>query len=67
MTRQRVVGVGPGTEERRELGGVLGRWLAVEGWSLLTGAGRGAMTSATRAFCAVHGRHVPGGGRGGDP
>ncbi len=54
MARQVVIGVmGSGTDELPDLAEPLGRWIAQEGWSLLTGAGRGVMTSVTRAFCAV--------------
>lgn len=52
-----IVGVmGSGEHEHRERAEPLGRWLALEGVHLLTGAGRGVMTAVSRAFAAVQPR-----------
>jgi predicted Rossmann-fold nucleotide-binding protein len=55
MTRRLpIVGVmGSGEAEHAEKAEPLGRWLAGQGVHLLTGAGRGVMTAASRAFQAV--------------
>lgn len=52
-----VVGVmGSGDEAHADKAGELGRWLAGQGVHLLTGAGRGVMTSVSEAFASVGGR-----------
>lgn len=57
IKKLRVVGVlGSGQEEWRELSEELGRWLALEGYHLLTGGGKGVMTAVARAFTAVESR-----------
>jgi len=49
-----VVGVmGSGTVKWDHLAEPLGRWLAENGYDLLTGAGQGTMLSVCRAFCSV--------------
>lgn len=49
-----VVGVlGSGEHEHAEKAESVGRWLASQGVHLLTGAGRGVMEAASRAFQAV--------------
>jgi uncharacterized protein (TIGR00725 family) len=51
MARRWMVGVlGSGSEEHAALAEPLGRWLAHEGFDLLTGGGRGVMTAVCRAF-----------------
>ena len=58
-----VIGVmGSGRDPHEEKAQLLGRWLAHEGVHLLTGGGRGVMTSVSRAFSEVEGRrgHVIG-------
>jgi uncharacterized protein (TIGR00725 family) len=45
--------MGSGGDEHDELARPLGEWLAHRGVHLLTGGGRGAMESASRAFHAV--------------
>jgi uncharacterized protein (TIGR00725 family) len=48
---RRVIGVmGSGTEEHAELAVPLGRWLAVQGFDLLTGGGGGVMAAVCRGF-----------------
>jgi uncharacterized protein (TIGR00725 family) len=55
--RRGVVGVmGSGTDEHAGLAEPLGRWLAAEGFDLLTGGGQGVMAAACRGFQAVAGR-----------
>ncbi|HEV3105200.1 MAG TPA: DNA-binding protein [Trinickia sp.] len=49
-----IIGVmGSGSSEWPELAVPLGRWLAQNGFDLLTGAGGGVMLAASRAFAAV--------------
>jgi len=55
--RPPVVGVlGSGDAEHRDKAASLGRWLATQSVHLLTGGGRGVMTSVAEAFAAVPGR-----------
>lgn len=54
--RRPVVGVmGSGRDEtpHEDLAAPLGRWLAREGYHLLTGGGGGVMAATARAFCSV--------------
>lgn len=52
-----IVGVmGSGRHEHVELAAPLGRWLASEGVSLLTGGGQGVMAAVSRAFHEVEDR-----------
>ncbi|HEX8436590.1 molybdenum cofactor carrier protein [Archangium sp.] len=56
-TRREVIGLlGSGTEEHRALVEPLARWLARQGFHLLTGAGGGVMRAAAEAFVAVEER-----------
>ncbi len=51
VERRPIVGVmGSGVESHEDLAAPLGRAIAANGWHLLTGAGRGTMTAASRAF-----------------
>ncbi|MEK6420869.1 MAG: DNA-binding protein [Burkholderia gladioli] len=53
-----IVGVmGSGKQEWPELAEPLGRWIAEQGFDLLTGAGRGVMLSTARAFMGTPNRH----------
>jgi uncharacterized protein (TIGR00725 family) len=53
VRRVPVVGVmGSGTDEHRERSGRLGRWLAEIGVHLLTGGGKGVMSSVSEAFAS---------------
>jgi uncharacterized protein (TIGR00725 family) len=57
VTLRRLIGVlGSGTDEHADLAEPLGRWLAEEGYDLLTGGGQGVMAAACRGFAAVPGR-----------
>lgn len=57
VRRRPVVGVmGSGTEPHDDLAVPLGRLLAARGVDLLTGGGRGVMTSVSRAFAETPGR-----------
>ena len=57
MNRLPIVGVmGSGDVEWAERTTDLGRWLARNGVHLLTGGGKGVMTSVSRAFCEVPNR-----------
>jgi predicted Rossmann-fold nucleotide-binding protein len=57
QTRREVIGVlGSGKEEHREWVEPLARWIATQGFHLLTGAGGGVMGAAAEAFVAVEGR-----------
>ena len=57
MNRLPIVGVmGSGEVEWAERTTDLGRWLAMSGVHLLTGGGKGAMTSVSRAFFEVPNR-----------
>lgn len=57
VRRRPVVGVmGSGSEPHDDLAVPLGRWLARRGVDLLTGGGRGVMTSVSRAFAETPGR-----------
>jgi uncharacterized protein (TIGR00725 family) len=50
----KTIGVmGSGTEPWTELAEPLGRWIAENGYNLLTGGGQGVMLSVTRGFCSV--------------
>ncbi|MBV8248389.1 MAG: DNA-binding protein [Comamonas sp.] len=52
-----IIGVmGSGQVEWPALSGPLGRWLAENGFDLLTGAGRGVMLATARAFSSSQGR-----------
>src|SRR5262249_29779612 len=52
-----MVGVmGSGTEEHADLAEPLGRWIAEQGYDLLTGGGQGVMAAASRGFASVPGR-----------
>ncbi len=54
VLRMQTVGVmGSGKQPWIELAAPLGRALALAGCHLLTGGGRGVMTSVSKAFCAV--------------
>ncbi|HEX8825840.1 MAG TPA: molybdenum cofactor carrier protein [Archangium sp.] len=56
-TRREVIGVlGSGREEHRAWVEPLARWIAAQGFHLLTGAGGGVMRAAAEAFVAVEGR-----------
>lgn len=53
-TRRPVVGVmGSGVSEHTDLAEPLGKWVAEQGFHLLTGGGGGVMRSVSRAFCSV--------------
>ena len=55
--RRSLIGVlGSGTDEHADLAEPLGRWLAEQGYDLLTGGGQGVMAAACRGFAAVPGR-----------
>jgi predicted Rossmann-fold nucleotide-binding protein len=55
--RRIVIGVmGSGTAEHPDLAAPLGRWIAEEGFDLLTGGGGGVMEAVARAFTAVEPR-----------
>jgi uncharacterized protein (TIGR00725 family) len=57
VTRRRIIGVmGSGEDDHRSLATPLGRWIAAEGFDLLTGAGRGVMAAVAKAFVATPGR-----------
>ena len=45
--------MGSGSDEHAHLAEPLGRWLAAEGYHLLTGGGGGVMATVSRAFCSV--------------
>ncbi len=71
VKRLPVIGVmGSGTEPYEKFVAPLGRWLAQNGFHLLTGGGGGVMASVSRAFTAVRQRQglcigiIPGGGSG---
>lgn len=52
-----IVGVmGSGKTEWETLSTPLGKWIATQGFDLLTGAGQGVMLSTARAFSTTHGR-----------
>src|SRR5215470_16397553 len=52
-----VVGVlGSGVDDHSDKAAALGRWLGTQPVHLLTGGGRGVMTSVAEAFAAVPGR-----------
>lgn len=52
-----IIGVmGSGSSEWPELATPLGTWIALHGFDLLTGAGRGVMLCAARAFSAARAR-----------
>ncbi len=56
-SRRPIIGVmGSGTDPHAELARPLGAWIAERGFHLLTGGGRGVMTSVASAYCAVAGR-----------
>jgi len=56
-TRREVIGIlGSGKEEHRAWVEPLARWVATQGFHLLTGAGGGVMRAAAEAFVAVEGR-----------
>jgi uncharacterized protein (TIGR00725 family) len=56
-TRRGLIGVmGSGTDEHAHLALPLGRWLAEQGFDLLTGGGRGVMAAVCRGFAGVPGR-----------
>jgi predicted Rossmann-fold nucleotide-binding protein len=56
-TRREIIGVlGSGVEEHRAWVEPLARWIAEQGFHLLTGAGGGVMRAAAEAFVAVEGR-----------
>jgi uncharacterized protein (TIGR00725 family) len=48
--------MGSGSTEYREMAEPLGRWIAEQGYDLLTGGGAGVMAATTRAFAAVPNR-----------
>jgi predicted Rossmann-fold nucleotide-binding protein len=55
--RRGIIGVmGSGKEEHRAWVEPLARWVAAQGFHLLTGAGGGVMRAAAEAFVAVEGR-----------
>ena len=56
MARPLVAVMGSGSIEYRELAEPLGRWLAEQGYDLLTGGGAGVMAAVCRGFAAVPGR-----------
>lgn len=52
-----IIGViGSGSEAHQDRTVPLGRWIAAEGFHLLTGGGGGVMESVSRAFASVPGR-----------
>jgi predicted Rossmann-fold nucleotide-binding protein len=56
-TRREVIGIlGSGKEEHRAWVEPLARWIAAQGFHLLTGAGGGVMRAAAEAFVAVEAR-----------
>lgn len=56
-TRREIIGVlGSGRETHRAWVEPLARWIAAQGFHLLTGAGGGVMGAAAEAFVAVEGR-----------
>ncbi|WP_410174922.1 SLOG cluster 4 domain-containing protein [Mycetohabitans endofungorum] len=53
----KTIGVmGSGTEPWTELAEPLGRWIAENGYNLLTGGGQGVMLSVARGFCSISSR-----------
>jgi uncharacterized protein (TIGR00725 family) len=53
MARTLIGVMGSGQTEFRELAEPLGRWIAEQGFSLITGGGSGVMASVCRAFASV--------------
>lgn len=57
VIRRPIIGVmGSSEHEHRDRAERLGRWVAEQGFHLLTGAGRGVMTAVSRGFSVVDGR-----------
>lgn len=56
MPRPLIGVMGSGSTEYREMAEPLGRWLAEQGYDLLTGGGAGVMAAVSRAFAAVPNR-----------
>ena len=57
VNRRIVIGVmGSGGEEHIDLAEPLGRYLAESGFDLLTGGGKGVMTSVSRSFAQTPGK-----------
>lgn len=54
MPRRKIIGVmGSGKEDHTPLAAPLGRWIAQQGFDLLTGAGQGVMATVSKAFYDV--------------
>src|SRR5690349_12237256 len=53
MPRPLIGVMGSGTDEHAALAEPLGRWVAEQGYDLLTGGGAGVMAAACRGFAAV--------------
>lgn len=54
IKRRKIVGVmGSGKEAHNHLAAPLGRWLAKQGYNLLTGGGQGVMAAVSKAFASV--------------
>jgi uncharacterized protein (TIGR00725 family) len=53
MARTLIGVMGSGSTEYRELAEPLGRWIAEQGYCLITGGGSGVMAAACRAFASV--------------
>lgn len=57
ILKRQVVGImGSGTDPQPELAIPLATWIAEQNYHLLTGAGEGVMTAASKAFCEVENR-----------
>ena len=57
IVRRPIVGVmGSSVEPHAARAGEVGRWIAAQGYHLLTGGGRGVMGAVTEAFAGVKGR-----------
>ncbi|VEP11486.1 DNA-binding protein [Hyella patelloides LEGE 07179] len=55
--KRKVIGIiGSGTNPWREYAEPLAQWIAQQDYHLLTGAGKGVMASASKAFCQVKNR-----------
>ena len=58
MPRRKMIGVmGSGQDDHSDLAVPLGRWIAAQGYDLLTGGGQGVMAAVSKAFYDVPGRH----------
>lgn len=57
MPRRKMIGVmGSGEQDHVDLAAPLGRWIAAQGYDLLTGGGQGVMATVSKAFYDLPGR-----------